>query len=118
MGKITFLLKISGTVLFDTFDLSSSTEALHVNVEYPVDGRFNIERINVIEWTPMPDYEPEAVMLEIYIKYEYPRDSDKQNRIIKLVEDFVNKYLENLDVQNIQDGDEIEIEDDGNFYKN
>lgn len=47
MKKINFSLIVSGDTLQDQLNLPDNAETLHVNVEYPVEGRFNIKSIMV-----------------------------------------------------------------------
>ncbi len=115
MNKITFSLIISGWTLQEALDLPDDAETLHVNVEYPVDGRFGIKSINI---TKMKDVQNKRecycvsygpFLFERYVRsIKTLKDDIKgQHELVESVKSFVIQYLESLDVLSIQDGEEI-----------
>lgn len=118
MNKITFSLIISGWTLQEALNLPDDAEELHVNVEYPVDGRFNIKSINITKCHDVRNkkrgcycvsYGP--FLFERYVRsIKTLKDDIKgQHELVESVKSFVIQYLESLDVLSIQDGDEIEF---------
>jgi len=55
-SKINFSLIVSGESLQDWLNLPDNAETLHVNVEYPVEGRFNIKSINITKCVDRGNY--------------------------------------------------------------
>lgn len=120
MNKIAFSLIISGWTLQEALDLPDDAEALHVNVEYPVDGRFNIKSINITKCHDVRSkkrgcycvsYGP--FLFERYVRsIKTLKDDIKgQHELVESVKSFVIQYLESLDVLSIQDGEEIVLDE-------
>lgn len=116
MKKINFLLTVSGDTLQEALTLPADAEFLHVSIEYPVDGRFNIKSINISKMTYVQSrkggghYESFGPFLfERYVRsIKTLKDDIKgQHELIESVKSFVIQYLESLDVLSIQDGEEI-----------
>ncbi len=119
MSKIAFALSISGWTLQETLDLPDDAETLHVNVEYPIDGRFNIKSINITKMRDVvkgggsycESYGP--YLFERYVRSIKPLKDDikGQHELVESVKAFVIQYLESLDVLSIQDGEEIVLDE-------
>ena len=116
MKKINFLLTVSGDTLQEALALPDDAEFLHVNVEYPVDGKFSIKSINITKMTYVQSkkdgghYESFGPFLfERYVRsIKALKDDIKgQHELVESVKSFVIQYLESLDVLSIQDGEEI-----------
>lgn len=120
MNKITFSLIISGWTLQEALNLPDDAEELHINVEYPVESRFNIKSINITKAVYAQSkkgggyYESFGPYLfERYVRsIKTLKDDIKgQHELIESVKSFVIQYLESLDVLSIQDGEEIVLDE-------
>ena len=120
MKKINFTLIRTGDILQEQLGLPDNAETLHVNVEYPIDGRFNIKPINITKCHDVGSkkrgcycvsYGP--FLFERYVRsIKTLKDDIKgQHELIESVKSFVIQYLESLDVLSIQDGEEIVLDE-------
>lgn len=118
MKKINFTLSISGWTLQEALNLPDDAETLHVNVEYPIDGRFHIKSINITKCVNVQSKKGGCYcesfgpyLFERYVRsVKTLKDNIKgQHELVESVKSFVIQYLESLDVLSIQDGDEIEF---------
>lgn len=119
MNKIAFSLIISGWALQEQLGLPDNAETLHVSVEYPVDGRFNITSIKITRCTNVvksgssycESFGP--YLFERYVRSirELKDNIKGQHELVELVKAFIIQYLESLNVLDIQDGDKIEFDD-------
>ena len=120
MKKINFTLIVSGDILQEQLGLPDNAETLHVNVEYPVEGRFNIERINITKLVYVQSkkggghYESFGpYLLERYVRSIKPlKDSLKgQHELVAHVKSSLLQSLEALNMLDVRDGDEIEFDE-------
>lgn len=119
MNRINFSLIISGWTLQEALGLPDDAEELHVNVEYSVDGRFNIKSITITKCHDVRSkkrcycvsYGP--FLFERYVRsIKTLKDDIKgQHELVESVKSFVIQYLESLDVLSIQDGEEIMLDE-------
>ncbi len=119
MNKIFFSLIVSGDTLQNQLNLPDDAETLHVSVEYPVEGRFNIKSISITKMRDVvkgggsycESYGP--YLFERYVRSIKPLKDDikGQHELVESVKAFVIQYLESLDVLSIQNGDEIALDE-------
>lgn len=119
-SKINFTLIVSCDTLQDQLNLPDNAETLHVNVEYPVEGRFNIKSIMVTKTIDVQSKKGGdhcesfgPYLFERYVRSikQLKDDIKGQHELVESVKSFVIQYLESLDILSIQDGDEIALDE-------
>lgn len=120
MKKINFSLILTGDTLQDQLNLPDDAESLHVRVEYPVDGRFNIKSIMVTKNIDVQSKKGGChcesfgpYLLERYVRSIKPlKDSLKgQHELVEHVKSSLLQSLEALNMLDVRDGDEIEFDE-------
>jgi len=122
MNKIAFSLIVSGWTLQEALDLPEDAETLRINVEYPVDGRFNIKSIMVTKTIDVQSKKGGChserfgpYLLERYVRsIKALKDSLKgQHELVEHVKSSLLQLLEALNMLDVRDGDEIDLNDLG-----
>ena len=120
MKKINFTLIVSGDTLQEQLNLPDNAETLHVNVEYPVEGRFNIKSIMVTKTIDVQSKKGGChcesfgpYLLERYVRsIKALKDSLKgQHELVEHVKSSLLQLLEALNMLDVRDGDEIEFDE-------
>ena len=120
MKKINFSLTVSGDTLQDQLALPDNAETLHVNVEYPVEGRFNIKSIMVTKTIDVQSKKGGChcesfgpYLLERYVRSIKPlKDSLKgQHDLVAHVKSSLLQSLEALNMLDVRDGEVIEFDE-------
>ena len=120
MEKINFTLIVSGDTLQEQLNLPDNAETLHVNVEYPVEGRFNIKSIMVTKTIDVQSKKGGChserfgpYLLERYVRsIKALNDSLKgQHELVEHVKSSLLQLLEALNMLDVRDGDEIEFDE-------
>lgn len=120
MEKINFTLIVSGDTLQDQLNLPDNAETLHVNVEYPVEGRFNIKSIMVTKTIDVQSKKGGChcesfgpYLLERYVRsIKALKDSLKgQHELVEHVKSSLLQLLEALNMLDVRDGEEIVLDE-------
>lgn len=120
MKKINFTLIVSGDTLQDQLNLPDNAETLHVNVEYPVEGRFNIKSIMVTKTIDVQSKKGGChcesfgpYLLERYVRsIKALKDSLKgQHELVEHVKSSLLQLLEALNMLDVRDGEEIVLDE-------
>ena len=121
-SKINFTLILTGDILQEQLGLPDNAETLHVNVEYPVEGRFNIKSIMVTKTIDVQSKKGGChcesfgpYLLERYVRsIKALKDSLKgQHELVEHVKSSLLQSLEALNMLDVRDGDEIDLNDLG-----